>query len=46
LVSGKIFPKDIRVMIEKLVEIKNRFEEVELLLVQPETVKDQKDSNS
>src|SRR5258708_39664500 len=29
-------------MIEKLVEIKNRFEEVELLLVQPETVKDQK----
>ncbi|GHN00117.1 peptide chain release factor 1 [Cytophagales bacterium WSM2-2] len=29
-------------MIEKLVEIKNRFEEVGLLLVQPETVKDQK----
>jgi len=29
-------------MIEKLIEIKNRFEEVGLLLVQPETVKDQK----
>jgi len=29
-------------MIEKLVEIKNRFEEVGQLLVQPETVKDQK----
>lgn len=29
-------------MIEKLVEIKNRFEEVGLLLVQPETMKDQK----
>jgi peptide chain release factor 1 len=29
-------------MIEKLVEIKSRFEEVGLLLVQPETVKDQK----
>jgi len=29
-------------MIEKLVEIKNRFEEVGMLLVQPETVKDQK----
>jgi peptide chain release factor 1 len=29
-------------MIEKLVEIKNRFEEVGLLLVQPETMKEQK----
>src|SRR5260370_8406707 len=29
-------------MTEKVVEIKKRFEEVELLLVQPETVKDQK----
>jgi peptide chain release factor 1 len=29
-------------MIEKLTDIKNRFEEVGLLLVQPETVKDQK----
>ena len=29
-------------MIEKLVDIKNRFEEVGLLLVQPETMKDQK----
>lgn len=29
-------------MVEKLVEIKNRFEEVGLLLVQPETMKDQK----
>lgn len=29
-------------MIEKLIEIKSRFEEVGLLLVQPETVKDQK----
>jgi peptide chain release factor 1 len=29
-------------MIEKLIEIKSRFEEVGMLLVQPETVKDQK----
>ncbi|MGC4020609.1 MAG: peptide chain release factor 1 [Cyclobacteriaceae bacterium] len=29
-------------MIDKLIEIRNRFEEVGLLLVQPETVKDQK----
>src|SRR5882757_5426638 len=29
-------------MIDKLIDIKNRFEEVSLLLGQPETVKDQK----